>query len=249
LGAAFIGVGFYKNAAVPENALRIMTYNVGDTRSPAAENYIEALAGIIKEEAPDIVLLQEAYRPKAEKLAGLTGYRTLFLPEETQQHVWLLSRQPFRFVEAKKLSAHDGVGKNVVCAEVETDKGPLLACSVYFTSIRSEIAKDQIHDKAELASMSLKEVFLENSRSREAKELVDWLASLQYEYMLIGGDFNSLFLSKTARTMRDLFKDSAWISPSLFSSSHNIVGLAKSARTTPASHVSSWNLSGGCSVF
>ncbi|MHB8791040.1 MAG: hypothetical protein ACYDBT_14320, partial [Desulfobulbaceae bacterium] len=146
------------------------------------------------------------------------------LPDETQQHVRILARQPLRFVGAKKLSAHVGVGENVVCAEVETDKGVLLACSVYFTSIRSEIAKDKMHDKTELASMSLKEVFLENSRSREAKELVDWLASLQYEYMVIGGDFNSLFLSKTARTMRDLFKDSAGVSPSLFSSSHNIQG-------------------------
>jgi endonuclease/exonuclease/phosphatase family metal-dependent hydrolase len=88
-----------------------MTYNVGDTRSSAAENYIETLAGIIKEEAPDIVLLQEAYRSKAEKLAGLVDYRMLALPDETQQHARILARQPLRFVEAKKLSSQVGLAQ------------------------------------------------------------------------------------------------------------------------------------------
>ena len=112
----------------------------------------------------------------------------------------------------------------MVCAEVETGKGPFLVCSAYLTSIRSELARDMRDDKAKLAGMSLEEVFSETFRSKEAKELVDWLASLKYENVVIGGDFNSLFLSKAARIMRNMLNDSCWLSPALFSNSHKIQG-------------------------
>jgi len=112
----------------------------------------------------------------------------------------------------------------VVCAEIETGKRPFLVCSAYLTSIRSELARDMMDDKAKLAGMSLEEVFSETFRSKEAKELVDWLDSLKYENVVIGGDFNSLFLSKAARIMRDMLNDSGWLSPALFSNSHKIQG-------------------------
>ena len=213
------GVSFYKNSVVPAHAFKIMTFNIGRTQE-IPEIKIETLVPIIKKESPDIVLLQEAYLPKAKKMAELAGYRMLSLPGEKRQHVRILSRYPVQFIGAKKLSDDDNVGKDVVCAEVDTDRGLLLACSVYLTSIRTELGKEVMNDTAKLVCMSLKEVLFESKRSREVKELVDWLASFKYENIVIGGDFNSLFLSKAGRKMRKVFHDSAWLSPALFVGSH-----------------------------
>lgn len=224
LGAAFVGISLQQNEVVPESSIKIMTYNIG-TIWKRSNQYDATVASIIKQESPDIVLLQEAFLPKAEKLAQLLHYKMLSIPGEKRQHVQILSRYPLKLKATIKLDSYDGDGQNVVCAEVETEIGQLLACSVYLTSVRSEIEKDTWDDTAKLAMISLKEIVADTSRSKEAEELLNWLDPMEYSHVVIGGDFNSLFLSKAARTMRNVYGDSSCFNPSLFTSSHKIQGL------------------------
>lgn len=222
-GAAFVWISFQRNEMAPEHSIKIMTYNIGSIKNTS--KHVEVLADIIKRESPDIVLLQEAYHSLAEKLTKRLHFKMLSIPGEKQQHVRILSRYPLQMAATTKLDAYDGSGQNVVCAEVETKIGELLVCSVYLTSIRSELDKDTRHNSVKLAMISLKELFADSSRSKGAEELTDWLAKMDYHHAVIGGDFNSLFLSRALRTIRKTFRDSSWFTPSLFAGSHKVEGL------------------------
>jgi len=50
--------------------------------------------------------------------------------------------------------------------------------------------------------------------------LIAWDLLKNYSNIVMGGDFNSLFAARSMRTMRSIFRDSAWFTPSLFRSSH-----------------------------
>ena len=227
--AIYTGVCFYKNSAISQShAVKVMTVNMGSTTNHLPKQPIEKVVSIIQKESPDIIMLQEAYLPKAEKLAEFLDYRLLSIPGEEKQHVWILSKLPIQSTKTKKLSSYvtvgknTAVGKNVACAEIEFVQTQMLICSVYLTSIRTEIINPTMRHRNTLAVQAMKEIFTDTSRSRGTRELVDWLASMNCENIVVGGDFNSLFLSKATRIMRSKFKDSSWLTPSLFSSSHKV---------------------------
>ena len=224
--AVSTGIAFYPHADFPEGAVRVMTFNIGSSLSPKPPS-AEELARVIRKEAPDILMLQEASNfSKIRKLAALTGYTVpSFFSRKGCFDAMILSRYPLELKAAMELpGARKGV--NAVCAEIRPHGEKLLACSVHLQSIPLNRTKNGFitTSDSKLARIFLREMFRETVRSREARALVRQVEFLGYKNVVIGGDFNSLPLSRAIRIMGDSFEDSAWPSPAFFSGSHKAPG-------------------------
>lgn len=217
-----ISISFTKNRKVPEDAVVVMTYNIGNLIN-SKKVAMDELVKIIGKVSPDIIMLQEAYGSRGQELAKRLGYSILKF--KGMGHVNLLSRLPMKLFAAKRLTGYQG-DKNLVCGEIDVKGKKVLACSVHLSSIfvkRSAQNGKVLTSKTRLAGMFLREILFSTKRSKEAEELVKWVKSQGYKNIVIGGDFNSFFVSKAIRIMTKDFYDTAWLTPAFFSSSHKPV--------------------------
>ena len=223
---------FSADASIPPHAIRIMSYNIGSIPPALQKRDVALLAAIINEQAPDVVLLQEAYNlEKAKELAKRTGFRLLHFPGDKNSHVRIMSRYPGKLLGVKRLSEHDSGGQHVICADIASPYGTLAVCSVHLKSISYQYkefrdATRDILDKAAVVSRFASELFVDNPRSRQVRELLAWLSGVVTGPVVIGGDFNSFCLSKAIRTMTASYQDTSWRTPSYFAASHKSLGFS-----------------------
>ncbi len=204
-----------------QDGIKVMTYNIGNACRPCPSP--ERFAPIIKKASPDILLIQEANNPtRMARLAKLCNYNYLVTGDSSRHiDVAILSRYPMKFVGAMQLCP-ERKADTIVCAEIELPQDRLLACSVHLNNIKLKRSPQNkiITSKARLAGIFLREMFSNTERSMGAEKLVKWVRPLGYKNVIIGGDFNSCFLHKTARIMRQYFRDTSFLNSSLLSSSY-----------------------------
>jgi len=207
-----------KHHAKTLTPLDVMTCNTGDlggykrfSNDEVAE-FIE-LCGV-----PDILLLQEVRTQKdTEDIAntlGLTHFIYLSDSLQRQNGMAILSRFP--------LSNSDHIyfttskyGYGAVAVDVTVGDKSVQVVNVHLDRIDSVTMKDKrIAVNLEFLLRLAKNEILEDSvRSQSAEELIQWLDEKKADNVIIGGDFNSVPLSKTIRTMGSRFDDALW--PSL----------------------------------
>ena len=220
-----VATGFEGEKAAHEK-LKIMTYNIGNGWGRQKPG-IQELVNAVQEQLPDILLLQEVNFHKAGELAKRLNYISIVTPNDAGKRgdVAILSHYPLRLIEAIELP-DTKKGANAICAETEIMGQQLIICSVHLDHIPLEHDRSGMlgTSNAMLAGLFLRETFCDTLRGRQAEKLVKYVSEKGFENVVIGGDFNAMFLFRAIRIMRENFKDSAWPSPAFFFSTHKAPG-------------------------
>ena len=150
-------------------SLRVLSWNIGKIYLPldsrAADRDLEHVARVIAEADPQIVALQELRGPRqlGRLLARLGPRWRGSVPEDRyDRRAALLTELPVRFLEIET-----STGRTAQGAEVTLGDG----------------------SKATVASVHL-DAFDPERRARQAEEILDSLARLGNEQMVLAGDFN-----------------------------------------------------------
>jgi endonuclease/exonuclease/phosphatase (EEP) superfamily protein YafD len=59
-----------------------------------------------------------------------------------------------------------------------------------------------------------REVFTETARSASAKQILEWLEQDDFDHVIVGGDFNTVPVSRTILRMENGLDDALWPGPS-----------------------------------
>lgn len=194
----------------PNNPLIIMTHNVGtfNSKVPEMKQVVELIS---QTGSLDILLLQEV--PGILQTWNLADNLTLrhfiFMPYSPSKTGGLavISRFPLRLVQFFHLIPY---GAMAIEANVESRK--MLLITVHFRRVAgvrvSETGIDLSWRKA--LKLLINELTNETLRTQAVKEVLTWISTHSYEDIIIAGDFNSVPLSKTIRTINSSFKDALW---------------------------------------
>lgn len=196
-----------RNPMIP---LTVMTYNIGDLNGHKPS--VEDIAKVIKSRGvPDLILVQEIENENL--IAGLSmalglDHYVYAKSKDEKSDLAIISRNALLKSDVYFVKANDE-RRPALAAELIIGGQKVLVCSVHLDRI--EAVKDK-YDRVELSlveavSTLKEEIFEDTVRSRSAEELVSWLESRQYEYIIIGGDFNTVPFSKTIRIMGQAFND------------------------------------------
>jgi endonuclease/exonuclease/phosphatase (EEP) superfamily protein YafD len=181
--------------------LRVMTYNIeGGGANP------HHLLALIMQHRPDLLILQELrHVGQVQWLA-----KRLRLPHQrfVSYHgrdggVAMLSRWPLG--PAQVLSfRHSRQGKVALAAPVYGPTATFWACSVHLDAPREH---EFGHSIWQQAAFLWSEVFAATRRYRQVQELRAWLRQLSGDEWVIGGDFNTVPLSRVDRYLSQDFSD------------------------------------------
>lgn len=202
--------------------LKAMTANMGGTREMrlsgelSDERLMEVLRGQVR---PDLLILQECDEKRAELLARILDLPFVVHAKELggKASLALVSKYPFRSPRFLDFQSGKG-GHGALAAYAEIHGQRLLVASVHLDRIHD------ILDRGRMPEISLRkgvraigrELLRENLRSRQAAVLMEWLDVKSREPVLIGGDFNTLPLSRAYRVMGRYLEDAFWPSLDFF---------------------------------
>ncbi|MDA3790276.1 MAG: endonuclease/exonuclease/phosphatase family protein [Desulfobacula sp.] len=213
-----------KDEAKTLTSIEVMTSNIGDLgmyKILSNEEVVDffELCGV-----PDILLLQEVKTENdikyiSDKL-GLPHFVFLSDALHRQNGMAILSRFPLSNPDHIyfKTSKY-GYGALAVDAKVgdnlKVRPKTIQVVSVHLDRIDSVTMKDKkiAVNLGFLLEFAKNEIMEDSVRSQSAEQLIQWLDKKKAENVIIGGDFNSVPLSKTIRTIGSRFDDVLW--PSL----------------------------------
>jgi endonuclease/exonuclease/phosphatase family metal-dependent hydrolase len=189
-----------RNVATPH--IRIMTYNIEGRQADR-----QRLLALIRQHNPDLVMLQEVPRARLAQWFGAQlqlPYQHFATYTETHQGgLAILSRWPLGTPHVLRFR-HGQQGRAVLAAQVQTPAGTVWAASVH-------LAAPHVNDFGtnflQFTIFLWREFFTASLRYRQAQELLAWLATLTTGEWILGGDFNSMPLSRTDRYMAKYFDD------------------------------------------
>ena len=234
LGVAYIPslIGFGKTEKIPEDAMRLMTYNVRYFNTPlyAKEaRWIEhqnKFIAFIKGEKPDILAAQEfsgkgrASSNRADELLKAAGLKHIHRGGKSSLAIF--SRFP---MENKGVLHFQGSFNGAIHADLLTPKGKIRVYSVHLQSTRLGRDADEVLKKDNLKSIGNKETQekyyrIEDKlssafamRARQAEILSEHIAASPYP-VIVCGDFNDTPLSYSYRLMskglQDSFLEKGW---------------------------------------
>ena len=97
-------------------------------------------------------------------------------------------------------------GRGALGATVVVGGRKLRVCSIHLDRIDPiDVDRQGVHlNWGQALSLLARETMNETVRSRSVEELLKWVGS---DRLIIGGDFNTVFCSKTVRKMEAVFKD------------------------------------------
>jgi endonuclease/exonuclease/phosphatase (EEP) superfamily protein YafD len=189
-----------RTGATPQ--LRIMTYNI----EGRYENRQQLLA-LMRQHNPDLVMLQEVPRVHLAQWFGtqLQLPYQHFAPYTTTRRSGLaiLSRWPLGTPHSLRFW-HGQQGRGALAAQVQTPTGTVWVASVHLDApLFSEFGTNFL----QFTAFVWREFFTASLRYRQAQELLAWLATLTAGEWILGGDFNSMPLSRTDRYITKYFDD------------------------------------------
>ena len=189
-----------RTVALPQ--LRIMTYNI-EARSSDRQQ----LLALMRQYAPDLVMLQEVPRRRLAQWFGTQlqlPYQHFAAYTGTRRGgVALLSRWPLGAPHTLHFR-HSKQGKVTLAAQVQTPIGTVWAGSVHLDAPRpGEFGSSLV----QYAAFVGEEFFMASQRYRQVQELQAWLAALSPGDWILAGDFNSMPLSRADRYLSKYFAD------------------------------------------
>jgi len=202
-----------------------LSCNAGDAKMPAPS--VEKICAVIREAgSPDIVLLQEVPGIRAlEMLGSMLGYPYhAFKPyrKDARLLIAILSRLPIEQPRTFSFtSSQDGSG--FVSGVVRLGTRPILVCSAHLDEIesKSRLANGYVDQSMQTSARQIaRELWDRTPRSVSVIELVDWVNAQGHETVIIGGDFNTIPLSKPIRAMGMRFDDALWPSFDYFAGTY-----------------------------
>jgi len=212
---------------VNAGAIHIVSYNMG-TRGddiPNQDDVVRSLAAI--EEHADVLLAQEIpWNVKPKPLAEALGYDHYvfgfdFKPQSMRG---IFSDTPLRdpfVIPLLNSATSDTQDSGVLCAVTTVREKDLLLCSVHLETIREDMRHDEsLSDLGVVFKYLKREFFEDNIRSRSVDQLLTSLKERNFERVIIGGDFNTVPLSKAIRAMNAEFEDAFWPSTAFFKGSY-----------------------------
>lgn len=223
----------------------VATFNIGDYH-PEAERLPEAerrrgeppigpVAEIVRGLSADYVMLQEvpsqAYlRALAEGARhGYSEFREFF--GSSGPGLGFLSRYPIGPVSLD-LDWPQGVMMGAAAVQSVAAGRSVVLCNVHLPPVE-KTRDDEGYVRVgvgELARILYRELAGETERSRGVDALVDGLRSVPSDAVVVGGDFNTVFLAKAIRSMRKQFFDSVQSTPSFFRRSYSKIRTILPAR-------------------
>jgi endonuclease/exonuclease/phosphatase family metal-dependent hydrolase len=234
IGAGFIPtlIGFGKTDKIPENALRIMSYNVryfNTSIYSKEERWIEhqnKIIAFIKDEKPNILAAQEfsgkgrASSNRADELLKAAGLKHIHRGGKSSLAIY--SRYP---MENKGVLHFQGSFNGAIHADIITPKGKIRVYSVHLQSTRLGKDADEVLKKDNIKSIGSKETQekyyrIEDKlssafamRARQAEILSEHIAASPHP-VIVCGDFNDTPLSYSYRLMskglQDSFIEKGW---------------------------------------
>ncbi|NEP77046.1 MAG: hypothetical protein F6K39_02020 [Okeania sp. SIO3B3] len=196
--------------------IRIMTLNIGDPPKGKMEP-LELAEIVEKADQPDFICLQEGYPQKAwqERIRNTLGYMHSFSGMDTETDVkdstrtqLLLSRHPLQQVEARSFPSKVMHGSGLMALAHINNETIGVVCTHLDTIPKRRTADGTvIYGLWETIGTIWTEMFQETSRTRNVRDLFAWLDERPQPNMLIAGDFNTIFLSKAIRLMKERFVD------------------------------------------
>lgn len=201
--------------------LSIMSYNVGNVDNPQPTT--EQVADLIhKHGLPDVLFTQDTpWFLEIKDLAALTGL-SYFVTGKTQvpiSSLGILSRFPLRNLDVIYFQRTKYKQPAAMCVEARIAAKNLMLCSLQLRSPSDEIRQGGHGNKLKLKGLYgvlRNEFFRETPRSRSVGRFLDWLDTKHTDIVIVGGDFNSIQLSKPIRTMSAHLKDAFWPSLNYF---------------------------------
>jgi endonuclease/exonuclease/phosphatase family metal-dependent hydrolase len=203
----------------------VMSFNIGDSDYdfPKAD---EVAAVVEQAGRPDVLLLQEV-RGQAEvrqlgRRLDYDHYAAMPYKGRPATYIAILSRWPLEDVE-RLYFKHAENGTGALAATVVTGGRRLRVCSTHLDQIKykQRSRSGYVDQSVERTGRQVwREVFYENARSKSARELLDWLAAKPAAAVVVGGDFNTIPLSKTARRMQRVYDDALWPSRDYFAGTY-----------------------------
>jgi endonuclease/exonuclease/phosphatase (EEP) superfamily protein YafD len=185
-----------------DHGIRVMTYNIGGLMTNQAR-----LLALIKEQRPDLVLLQELRHSR--QLRWLATQ--LHLPYQhfarygnaSHAGVGILSRWPLGPRHVLVFEA-GSMGRAALAAQVHIGQTTVWACSVHLESPRVE---EFGHSVWQHGRFLWREFFTATPRYHQAQELNAWLQQFAHGTRVVGGDFNSLPWSRVDRYVSQHLQD------------------------------------------
>ena len=229
LSAALIAAAWlHENRDASGPGFTVMSFNIGDSdyEFPKAA----AVAAVVKAAGtPDVLLLQELRgRARLAQLKQLLGYDyAVLLNYKRTGHVFLavLSRYPIRQT-AKMYFDESAVGSGAVGGLIDVAGEPVLVVSTHLDQVSSKQrdSSGYVNESEERTLRILKrEILDDNIRARQAKQLVEWLGTRGCANIVVGGDFNTVSMSRAVRLMRRNYDDALWLRHDYFTGTYQKV--------------------------
>ena len=193
-----------------ENSISVFTYNSGNDSK--LQPSLEQIAEVIKYAGkPDIVFLQDiTWQVKVPAICKLLNYpyyvtaRKLPAPHA---NLAIISKYPLS--EDEKLSFNPGGKPGLLSAVVTINKIKTLLCCLKLSSLSNDIVnRDNSISLVKVCKVLYKEIFYKSEHKKDVDTIIDYIKSKQMEHVIIGGDFNTISLSKAIRLIRKSYKDS-----------------------------------------
>jgi endonuclease/exonuclease/phosphatase (EEP) superfamily protein YafD len=212
---------FCSSSSAPD--LTVMTCNTGDLsahKRPTSEKIIEAI-GVSS--APDVILLQEVYGEEQARILargqGMAHFAFSFYTGKSNG-VAILSRYPLENSDTLHFAvSHTGYG--AIAADIRVGKQTITVVSVHMDNVYWDMVEHRKAFKggqvdvnvASAISFMKSEFWSDSTRKQSVQEFMEWLESRGCGTVIVGGDFNTVPLSRAVRAMGAHFSDVLW--PSL----------------------------------
>ncbi|MDA3787512.1 MAG: hypothetical protein PF503_03315, partial [Desulfobacula sp.] len=193
-----------------ENSISVLTYNCGNQgkQQPSLEQIAEVIEYAGK---PDIVFLQDitwpVKTPDICKLLNYPYYVTARKKPTPFANIAIISKYPLS--EDEKLSFNPGRKPRLLSAVVTINKIKTLLCCVKLSSLSKDIVnRDESISLVKVGKVLYKEIFYKTEHTKEVAIIIDYIKTKKMEHVIIGGDFNTISLSKPIRVITKSYKDS-----------------------------------------
>ncbi|NEP77069.1 MAG: hypothetical protein F6K39_02135 [Okeania sp. SIO3B3] len=213
----------------------VMTYNVGDCCSshPTRQKFKKALADLATAEGekPDVMLLQEFRQAKSQAdlqtLGEEMGYPHAVWSRsglDTQARLAIFSRFPLGKAHVVKFTSSP-LQRVALAVKMHVGAKNVQVVNVHFDHFKKDRTSS---GDVRWASWSMlrqlgQEMLGTSVRSRMAKELNQWLERQGAEYVIVGGDLNTVPLSGASRALEDHLDDALWPSVEYFKGTYSRV--------------------------
>ncbi len=194
-----------------ENSISVLTYNCGNQgKQPNLEQITEVIRYAGK---PDIIFLQDITWPVKVpdicKRLNYPHYVTARKQPAPLANLAIISKYPLS--KDEKLSFNLGKKPVGLSAVVTVNKIKIFLCCVKLPSLSQDIVnKDDSISIVKVVKVLYKEIFDETEHLKNVDTIMGYIKNKKMERVILGGDFNTIPLSRPIRLITKRYKDSFW---------------------------------------